>query len=50
MKVVLPPGKLLADYQNVAKEIEKISSNYDFFKSQIVAETLLRLYVIWKKK
>jgi hypothetical protein len=45
----LTPGKLLADYQNVAKEIEKISSNYDFFKSQIVAETLLRLYVIWKK-
>jgi len=46
---ILPSSKLLSVYQIVAKEIENISANYDFFKSQIVAETLLRIYVIWKK-
>lgn len=38
------------DYQQVLKELEKISMFYDFFKSQIVAETLLRLYIIWRRQ
>jgi hypothetical protein len=48
-EAILTPGALLSDFQNVVKELAKISANYDFFKSQIVAETLLRLYVIWRR-
>jgi hypothetical protein len=46
---ILPEGNLSQSYLLVQAELNRISSNNDFLKSQIVAETLLRLFVIWKK-
>lgn len=45
----LSNGQLFADYESAKDALDKISSNYDFFKSQIVAETLLRIFLIWRK-
>jgi hypothetical protein len=45
----LPEGNLSHNYKLVVTELDRISLSYDFFKSQVVAETLLKLYVIWQK-
>jgi hypothetical protein len=43
-------NKEITECFNMAQnELGKLSANSDFFKSQIVAETLLRLYIIWRK-
>jgi len=37
------------EYFAVFQEKEKISYTYDFFKSEIVGETLIKIYLIWIK-
>lgn len=45
----LPNGPLLDGFKAAETELQKFKIKYDFFKSQIVSENLLRMYVIWKK-
>jgi hypothetical protein len=47
---ILHKSELWDIYKLAREELDRISSTYDFFKSQIVAESLLRLYLIWAKQ
>jgi hypothetical protein len=38
------------DFKEANLELNKLANNYDFFKSEIVAETLLRIFLIWKRQ
>ena len=49
-KQILKQGELLDDFTLCLEKIQEIQGPaHDFFKSQNVRETLLMLYVIWKK-
>jgi hypothetical protein len=46
---LVPEGDFELDLKYSFAELKKLSAYYDFFKSQIVSETLMRLFLVWKR-